>query len=151
MTLFKSAAIYSAVAISLCISCLCIASLTGCDSTKELPAELQRDIGTVTLEVDFGSDTKRSKSIDVVCSPDSTVIQSLERAREMKKLKFESRGVGETLFLSSIDGVKNEGSGGKNWIYRVNGELGDKSAGIFEVNPNDRITWSFGDRPKGLE
>jgi len=142
MTFSKSAALFSIVALLFCA--------IGCDSTKELPAELQRDIGTVTLEVDFGGD-KRSKSIDVVCSPDSTVLQSLERAREMKKLKFDSRGVGETVFISAIDGMKNEGSGGKNWIYKVNGELGDKSAGIYEVNPGDRVTWSFGSPPKELQ
>ena len=142
MTPIKSAALFSAVAISLC--------LFGCDSTKELPAELQRDIGTVTLEVDFG-DNKPGKSIVVVCSPDSTVLQSLERAREMKKLKFDSRGVGETAFLSSIDGVKNEGADGKNWIYKVNGQLGDKSAGIYELDPGDTVIWTFGTAPKELQ
>lgn len=142
MTLFKSAALISVVAISL--------FMVGCDSTKKLPAELQRDTGTVTLEVDFGGD-KRAKSITVVCSPDSTVLQSLERARATNDLKFESRGVGETAFLSSIDGVKNEGSDGKNWIYKVNGQLGDKSAGIYEVNPGDTVTWSFGTPPKELQ
>ena len=108
MTPIKSAALFSAVAILLC--------LFGCESAKELPAELQRDIGTVTLEVDFGND-KPGKSIVVVCSPDSTVLQSLERARKTNGLKFESRGVGETAFLNSIDGVKNEGADGLSLIH----------------------------------
>ena len=142
MTRFKSAALISVFAISL--------SMIGCDSSKELPAELQRDIGTVTLEVEYGSE-KRMKSIPVVCSPDSTVLLSLERAQNLKKLKFESRGSGETAFISEIDGVKNEGASGKNWIYRVNDKLGDKSAGVFEVNPGDTISWSFGERPEELE
>ena len=142
MTRFKSAALISVLAISL--------SVTGCDSSKELPAELQRDIGTVSVEVDFGSD-KRAKSIDVVCSPESTVLLSLERAQNLKRLKFESRGAGETAFVTAIDGVKNEGSDGKNWIYRVNEKLGDKSAGIFAVSPGDKISWSFGDKPEELQ
>lgn len=126
------------------------AILVGCDSSKKLPAELQRDIGTVVLEVDFG-DEKPTKSIDVVCSPDSTVLLSLERAMQMKKLKFKASGSGETAFLESIDGVANDTKEGKYWTYRVNDSLGDKSAGVFDVKPSDKITWTFGDRPKELE
>lgn len=142
MTLFKSAALVSVFAISI--------SMVGCDSSKELPAELQRAIGTVMVEIDFGSE-KRMKSIPVVCSPDSTVLMSLERAQNMKMLKFESRGSGETAFVSAIDGVANEGSDGRNWIYRVNEKLGDKSAGIYAVGPGDTISWSFGDKPDELK
>ena len=33
---------------------------------------------------------------------------------------------------------------GKNWIYRVNGVLGDKGSGVFAVKPQDKAVWSFG-------
>ena len=128
---------------------LSIICLSGCDSSAELPAEMQRDTGTVQLKVDFGED-KRAKMIDVVCSPESTVLLTLERAQNMKKLKVEFTGSGETAFIKSIDGVENEGAGGKSWTYKVNGKLGDKSAGIYKVGPADEIQWTFGDRPKEL-
>lgn len=121
----------------------------GCDSSK-VPNEQLRDIGTVTVEVDFGSD-KRAKSIDVVCSPDSTVLDSLERAQNTNELKFEHSGSGETAFVNSIDGVKGKGAEGGNWTFRVNDQLGDKSAGIYEVKPGDVISWKFGDQPKELQ
>ena len=140
MTFFKSLTILSLVL-------LCSA---GCDSVAPSNSvELSRDIGTVTLEVDFGSD-KRSKSIDVVCSPESTVLLSLERAQNMKKLKVDFRGTGETAFVTSIGGMKNEGAEGKNWIFRVNDKLGDKSAGVYPVKPGDKISWSYGNPPKEL-
>lgn len=123
----------------------------GCDKSADRDSkELQRDIGTVALEINFG-ESKSSKSIDVVCSPDSTVLLSLERAQQMNKLKFESKGSGERTFVESIDGVGNEGAGGKNWIYRVNDKLGDKSAGVFEVAPGDKISWSWGAPPEELQ
>jgi hypothetical protein len=125
------------------------AILAGCDSSKELPPELQRDTGTVVLEVDFGEE-KRPKSVDVVCSPDSTVLLSLERAQQLNKITFKHRGTGETVFVTSIDGIENEGGDGKNWIYKVNGKLGDKSAGVFFVKPGDKISWSFGSKPPEL-
>ncbi len=141
MTFFKSLTILSLVL-------LCGA---GCDSmAPSNSVELSRDIGTVTLEVDFGSD-KRSKSIDVVCSPESTVLLSLERAQNMKKLKVDFRGTGETAFVTSIGGMKNEGAEGKNWIFRVNDKLGDKSAGVYPVKPGDKISWSYGNPPKELQ
>jgi len=123
--------------------------LVGCDRSTDLPSETQGDIGTVALEVDFGDD-KPSKQIDVVCSPNSTVLLSLERAEQLDKLVFESKGSGETAFVTTIDGVGNDAQG-KNWIYRVNGELGDKSAGILSVKPGDKISWIFGTPPAELQ
>jgi len=37
---------------------------------------------------------------------------------------------GETAFLTQIDELENEGRG-RNWIYRVNGELAKKSFAIL--------------------
>jgi len=59
-------------------------------------------------------------------------------------LEVESSGQGESLFVKSLAGQANRGSAGDNWIYRVNGELGDRSCGVFPVQPGDQILWSFG-------
>ena len=60
-----------------------------------------------------------------------------------ESLKYESRGSGRTFFLTEINGQKNEGAGGRNWIYTVNGKLGNKSAGLFEIKAGDEIEWNF--------
>lgn len=120
----------------------------GCDRSSEATSDLQREIGTVSLKVDFGGD-KPDKQIDVVCSADSTVLLSLQRAQNMNELAFQSSGSGETAFVQSIDGVDNE-TDGKSWIYHVNDELADKSAGIKTVKPGDVITWSYGTPPDEL-
>ena len=135
----------------LTIGLITISVISGCDSgpgtkTADTP---KREIGTVDLAVDFGKD-KKPLSIAVVCSEDSTVLSTLERAHNMKELELEFRGSGETAFVESINGVKNEGAGGNNWIYRVNGKTGDKSAGIYKVDPSDKISWQFGEIPKEL-
>lgn len=135
--------------LSLCVLILGVLSLFGCDSSGKSTG-VQRDVGTVSLKIDFGGD-KKSEMIDVVCSPESTVLSTLERAQNMNKLKVKFRGSGETAFVTSIGGVENEGADGQNWIFLVNDELGDRSAGVFEVQPGDTISWSFGDRPKELE
>ncbi|QEG20864.1 DUF4430 domain-containing protein [Mariniblastus fucicola] len=139
MTFSKLAVFLTLVALTIC---------AGCDSTQS-SAKLDRDVGTVALEIDFGGE-KRSKSIDVVCSPDSTVLSTLQRAENTGELKIEFSGSGETAFVNSIDGVKNDGDG-SNWTYRVNDDLGDKSAGVFPVGPGDRISWTFGAKPEELD
>jgi hypothetical protein len=121
----------------------------GCDSAGTDTA-VQRDIGTVSLEINYGNG-KQPESIDVVCSPDSTVLSTLERAQNMNKLKVKFRGNGETAFVTSIGGVEDGGDDGNHWIYRVNGKLGDKGGGVFAVDPGDAISWTYGDPPDDLK
>lgn len=59
-------------------------------------------------------------------------------------IAVESTGQGEALFVKSIAGQANLGSAGDNWIYRVNGQLGDCSSGIYELEAGDEVLWSFG-------
>ena len=60
-----------------------------------------------------------------------------------ESFKYKSRGSGRTFFLTEINGQKNEGAGGRNWIYTVNGKLGNKSAGLFEIKAGDEIEWNL--------
>lgn len=60
-------------------------------------------------------------------------------------IKFESKGSGASLIVTSIDGVENEGGGGdaKNWIYSVNDKKGNKSCAVRRLEPGDRVLWKF--------
>jgi len=71
-----------------------------------------------------------------------TVFDALDRFSP--SLNVESTGQGESLFVKSIGGQPNLGASGDNWIYRVNGKLGDRSCGLYQVSPGDEIVWSFG-------
>ena len=124
--------------------------LAGCDTSGAGSAVAERGdkvAGTVDLEVNFNSD-KRAVSVKIPCSSDSTVFSIMERARNLGDLKFESSGSGETAFIKSIGGVENGGATGDNWIYRINGELGDTSVGVCELKPGDKIQWRLGKYPK---
>ncbi len=102
--------------------------------------------GSAQLEIDFQSEQKNIK-MEVPCSADATVLSVLSHARDSGGLVFESRGEGEMAFVTSIGGVENQRSDGDNWVYRVNGQLGDKSCGVFSVKPGDRVLWVFGKYP----
>ena len=59
-------------------------------------------------------------------------------------IRFTMRGKGARGFLTSIDGLKNDGKS-RNWIYRLNGKLGDRSFAIQPLKAGDAILWKFGE------
>jgi hypothetical protein len=59
------------------------------------------------------------------------------------RTSLQSQGSGASAFITSINGVANEGAGGRNWMYSVNGKRGDKSYALFELQPGDHVLWSF--------
>ncbi len=98
---------------------------------------------TVRLEVDYGDGTMKV-FMRLPFRAKMTVFQALEAAaKHPRGVTFKSRGGGATAFVSQIDDLKNEGRG-DNWVFSVNGELGDRSVGVFAVKPGDTILWRYG-------
>ncbi len=124
-------------------------TLSGCaDSegigTNQKNASANLAIGSVEVKIVFGSDREAIQS-EVDCMGDSTVYSVLRAASDKMGFAVESTGVlkGDK-FITSIGGVENLAGDGGNWIYRVNGVLGDKGSGAFAVKPSDKVVWSFG-------
>ncbi len=59
------------------------------------------------------------------------------------RLRIVQQGSGSSAFLTQIDDVTNEGAGGRNWMYSVNGQRADRSFAIYELQPGDHVLWSF--------
>lgn len=105
------------------------------------PAEIE-----VEVEIDFRNDTPPLLGKLKLAKP-QTAFAALEGLANQNGLKVNSKGTGETTFVVAIGEVANQGAGGINWTYRVNGELGDRSAGIFELKSGDKVAWIFGKYP----
>lgn len=96
----------------------------------------------VVLTIDFG-DGMQKRFTQLPWSDKLTVLGALElAAKHPRGVKFTHRGVGETAFVDSIDGLKTDPQG-KAWIYSVNDRSGEKSAGIATLAPGDAILWKF--------
>jgi len=54
------------------------------------------------------------------------------------------KGSGESAFLTTIDGIENQGDAGHNWTYSVNGKHADRSFEIYKLEPGDQVLWTFG-------
>lgn len=98
---------------------------------------------TVSLEIQF-KDGKKKRIEKIPYKEKMTVLDVMNYAKKNKKMNFLFRGKNDTAFLTSIDGVKNQGSRGDNWIFRVNKKLGRKSFGITQLRADDEVTWTFG-------
>jgi len=99
----------------------------------------------VSLRIKFGDG--KEKSVTLAVSGEMTVADFLMEAQKKERLTFKMKGEGKTAFLTEIDGVKNEGGLGKNWVFRVNDELGDRSFAVFPVKAGDKIEWKFDTYP----
>ena len=94
----------------------------------------------VSLTIDFGNG--RRQDFDAVAwTKGMTVADLLGKA---SGLEVEQKGSGEGAFLTSINGVANEGAGGSNWLYEVNGQVADRSLAVRELKAGDRVLWRFG-------
>jgi hypothetical protein len=114
----------------------CRSESTGPQSVGDSPAQVE-------LLIDFNGRAE-NKQFQVDWNKELTAFECLERLQQTGQLSLTSRGTGTQTFVISIDGLENLGAGGDNWIYFVNDRLGDRSAGVNEVQPGDRVHWRFG-------
>ena len=102
---------------------------------------------TVDLAIDFPN--PNSKHFTLPYHPGMTVFDAMTEAQgQPHGIHFEYRGGRRdpsTLLLVSIDGVSNQGGGAnkRNWTYRVNSILGDRSFGVCKIAASAHIEWQF--------
>ena len=73
-----------------------------------------------------------------------TVADVLEEARTFRPgIRFTQQGAGASGFLSSLEGVSNEGSQGRNWRFLVDGRLGETSFCLAKVEPGSSVLWEY--------
>jgi Domain of unknown function (DUF4430) len=119
----------------------------GCDRQAAAPSP-----ASLAAPVEVGCEILfRGRAADVsgkVTVPaGATAFDALQAFAAQQGVTVEHRGNGASLFVESIGGVVNEGAAGDNWVYLVNDQLGDRSAGDRGVSAGDRLVWRFGRYP----
>lgn len=98
---------------------------------------------TVLFAVDF-SNGARKEIAALPWREGLTVLEAMQEAARFRPgITFTHTGSGEMTFVTAIDGLKNAGADGGNWIYEVNGEKATKSAGIQTLQPKDALLWRY--------
>ncbi|MCC6492025.1 MAG: DUF4430 domain-containing protein [Pirellulales bacterium] len=97
----------------------------------------------VSLSIDFGNGARRDFS-RLPWNEGMTVGSLMEAAAQFRPgIRLERRGEGAMTLLTSIDGVANQGPGGRSWIYSVNGQAGEVSCAVQPLATGDRVLWVF--------
>lgn len=112
-------------------------------AVAEPPKEPEGAKETVKLVIDYGDGVQKVFP-SVPWTKETTVFAALEAAaRHPRGIKFVHQGKGETVLVTAIDDLKNEGRG-RNWLYEVNGKLGDRSCAVMPLKAGDSVLWRFG-------
>ena len=111
-------------------------------STAELGASSQ-PANDVAVTIDFGGRAE-NKSLTAQVPTDATVLDALLDLQRRQLLQVEYRGRGAQAFLISIDGVANGGGRDDNWVFRINGKLGNASCGVVTLPDGATLNWTRG-------
>lgn len=106
---------------------------------------------TVSLTIDFGNGATKEYAA-LPWQAEMTVADLLETAQSYRPgIQFTQIGSGETGFLSTLDGLSNEGAGGRNWLYRVDDRHAHVSFCLEKLQPGMHVLWSFTDEQYNAE
>ncbi|TVS17750.1 MAG: DUF4430 domain-containing protein [Planctomycetaceae bacterium] len=98
---------------------------------------------TIALTIDYGDGVQKHFP-RLAWKESMTVLDAMQAAQDHPRgIAFRYRGRGATAFLVQIDDLENQGRD-RNWLYRINGKLADRSFAVQTVQPKDQITWEFG-------
>lgn len=105
-------------------------------------AEPETAAKTVRLTIDYG-DGVQKQFTGLAWKEGATVFDTLQSAaKHPRGIKVSHQGAGATTLITAIDDLKNEGRG-RNWLFEVNGKLGEKSCALVELKPGDAVLWRF--------
>lgn len=120
--------------------------LAACGTTRQsaaLAAEPKPTGPTLQVVIDYGDGSQRRYTA-IPWHEGITVAESLQAVgKHPRGVASRVRGRGELAFVESIDSIGNEGGTGKNWIFYVNDQMGEASAGATEVPQGGVVAWKF--------
>ncbi len=114
---------------------------TGAQPGESIGAPKRKPL--VILTIDYADGAQKRFPL-IPWKKSMNVLDAIQWADDHPRgIDFAKRGRGETTLLTQIDDLKNRGGGRKNWIFRVNGKMGDRSCAVFPIEPGDTILWKF--------
>jgi hypothetical protein len=97
---------------------------------------------TVKLTIAYGDGVEKVFAV-LPWKEGQTVFDVLQAAaKHPRGIKVAHQGSGATTLVTAIDDLKNEGRG-RNWLFEVNGKLGEMSSAVIELKAGDAVLWRF--------
>ncbi len=115
----------------------------GANSTESWTPSPQPQGQTVSLTIDFGNGARREFDA-LPWTEGLTLGELMRRAAAFRPgVTYAQRGEGPMAFLTSLEGVANEGGGGRYWFYAVNDRRGETSFAVQPLEPGAHVEWVF--------
>lgn len=106
------------------------------------PQAANKAAKSVRLTIDYGDGVEKVFR-ELPWKDGMTVFNALEAAAKHRRgIKVMHQGSGATTLVTAIDDLKNEGRG-RNWLFEVNGKLGEKSCALVRLEAGDAALWRF--------
>lgn len=84
------------------------------------------------------------KDYDIKVNEETSVYEGLAMVCKENKIPISATGTGSTVYIQGINSLFEFDEGPKSgWIYRVNGEIPDKSAGSTILKDGDKVEWLY--------
>jgi hypothetical protein len=118
-------------------------STTGAAASVPIRPSPQPTGETASLSIDFGNGV-RKQFASLAYRHGMTAGDLMREAHKFRPgLRFTQRGSGAMGFVESLENVANEGGGGRNWLYSVNGQPATKSFDAQTLEPGAAVLWEF--------
>ncbi len=98
---------------------------------------------SVELKIDFGNGVQK-RFAALRWQPGMTVEQVLQEASTFRPgISYQQQGQQAGGFLTALDGLSNEGAGGRNWKFEVDGQHAQMSFCLQPVPSGGHVLWKF--------
>lgn len=123
----------------------CLVAVIGCgkDSNPSIQegtaaVSARQVVGSVEVRIEFEENNVLQLEVDDLREGETV----LDVMRRLPDLNVVAHGEGEFAFVSQIGEIAAAGSEG--WLFYVNDQWAEQSAGITPLQAGDRIRWKYG-------
>ncbi len=121
------------------VGLLCIVAF-GCGKEPVAkPTTARASLGEIEVTIEFPEGTDSVVEVVEPVLEGATVLDVLE---QLTLVSVETHGTGGNAFITKIGDL--ETSAGEGWLFYVNDQWADRSAGVYELQKGDRVRWKFG-------
>lgn len=73
-----------------------------------------------------------------------TAAEATRKLLDSAKISYKTSGFGDTIYFSSINGLKERGEGSlSGWCFYINGKKSSVGAGMYKLNKEDTLEWKY--------
>lgn len=104
----------------------------------------EHGIGTVTMVIKISDNNIPLAETNVTIYKNDTALDALLRITKEKNIQRDISGKGASAYIRGIANVYEMDDGpGSGWMFRINGEFVNQSAGAIKLSSGDHIEWLY--------